>query len=246
MMVLNSRSFLSPLLAVLVFSRCQPAPKPHCQAVIVLDKTNSVSYAKRWPLLRQEITEDFVRTYFTAIENIQCSRLIITGNTRFSPEVSRFDEVRPNAEGRSGEEDLEKWEEDKQDWIDREANRVDSLVSVRCTSNTTDIFSIFSGIQQVQRTNGSWDSVKVFIFSDMVNTAGPDNMNRMPLDSANAMGREVCKRLIRQGQITAGNTENIYLTIYTPDTMDHPALVNLFWKGFFAEWGLSEKHYHFE
>jgi hypothetical protein len=253
MMAPNSKSFHKLLIAAFLIAGCRPTERPFpphkCQAIVVLDKTSSVSYINRLPKLQQEFTRAFDRTYASATKDIQSSRLVITGNTSVFPAPNHFGKDCPNVEegSRKSEEEYQRWLAEKRKWIFDEIKQVISLIESPCTSNTTDIFSIFSGIQQVQKSNAPWDSVNVFIFSDMVNTCSPFNMLRETnVKNAYQKGKNICQTLIDHGQISAGKTENLYLTIYTPDEMGNTALVNQFWKGFFEQWGLQETHYHFE
>jgi hypothetical protein len=241
-----------PLVALLI-AGCNtiqaPGPRYKCQAVIIVDKTNSVDYTDKLPLLQQELARNFELTYGSATKNIQSSRLIITGITKVFPDLNHFSKDCPDAEeeSRSEEEAREKWKMEKRKWMADELKYVISLIKSPCNSNTTDVFSIFSGIQQVQQNNGPWDSINVFIFSDMINTSSPINLlTDITLNNAHEKGKTICQNLIDHGQISSGNTENLYLTIYTPDKMEKPAIVNQFWKGFFQQWGLQDTHYHFE
>jgi hypothetical protein len=252
MTVLNLRFYPNLFVAACLLAGCTMEKKPpihRCQALVVLDKTNSVSYSDRAPDFQQEFAGKFERTYASATRDIQCSSLIITGRTRVFPELNYFDKDCPGdaEDSRSGQEALRNWKTEKRKWISNEIKKVDSLLRSPCNSNRTDIFSIFSGIDQVQKDNGPWDSINVFIFSDLINTTGLINMlTEINTNNAHEKGVHVCQSLIDHRQISAGNTQNLYLTIYTPSNMENTGQVNQFWKGFFEKWGLLESHYHFE
>lgn len=253
MMVRNSRSLLKWLAAVLVLGGCgrqQDAPLAHrCQLVVVLDKTASVSYTRKLPLIQPELLRAYSRTYATATKDIQSSLLIIKDNTRVFPELFRFDMDHPvgDEESRIYQQELLQWNTGKRKWLaDRVKDIVDRMDSP-CRSNTTDVFSIFSGIDQVQKNDGKWDSIEVLIFSDMVNTCKPINMRRgVTVDNAKAKGTAICADLIERGQISASGNENLRFTIYPPDDMENTGAVQLFWNGFFDRWGLKPGQYRFE
>jgi hypothetical protein len=251
MMELSSKSFRKPFIAAALFaSSCYGVNKPiqhKCEAIVVLDKTNSVSYSKRLPQLGKELTGKLLQTYDLSTQCIQCSRFTITGNTEVFPTVDHFDKVCPIDDGsRTSHENWLLWQMAKKKWVYDEVKMVDSLITSPCISNTTDIFSIFSGFEQVQQSGAPWDSINVFIFSDMVNTTGMINM-AVGLNANNARnkGKSVYQKLLDQGRVTTGNTDNLYLTIYTPDSVNNSEAVYQFWQGFFAQWGLSKSHYKF-
>lgn len=251
-MVPNSKLFPKIVIASFLVVACgatgiDPAPSCKCQAVVVVDKTNSVSFTDRLPQLQQELTRDLEYTYGNTTKDIQISHLIITGHTRVFPVPDHFYMDYPSGEegSRSYEEQLHSWNIAKRKWIADEVKQVVSLIESPCNDNTTDIFSIFSGIQQVQKNNGPWDSVKVFIFSDMINTCNPINLvTGITVNNAYQKGKKVCENLIDHGLISKGNTQNLHLTIYTPANMNQSAKVSQFWKGFFEQWGLQD--YQFE
>ena len=132
--------------------------------------------------------------------------------------------------------------------MDEKWSRSDYPVDTDCTINSTDVFSIFDGIRQVQKNNGPWDSINVIIFSDMINTTRLINMNTKDITVANASdkGKSICQSLINSKRLTPGETENLFLTIYTPGNMNQTAFVYHFWEGFFKQWGLHEDHYNFQ
>ena len=252
-MEVNLKSFRKLVIAVFLIVGCDNKNEPlythKNQAVVILDKTNSVCYTNSLPKLRQELIRNFEQTYVSTTKDIQYSRLVITGDTRVFPVPCRFENDYPvgDDDDRMIQTERQRWKMDKRKWIFDELKQVDSLIQSPCKSNTTDIFSIFDGIQQVQNTKGPWDSLNVFIFSDMVNTNRTINMKTgITMENANAKGKRICQDLIEHGQITTEKNGNLYLTIYTPDNMDKTALVKQFWKGFFEQWGLRETHYHFE
>ena len=252
-MALNLRLSLRIHLAAFFITGCGYTVIPpilhKCQAVIVVDKTNSVSYIARLPKLQVELSNNLYRTYACATKNILCSRLVITGGTRVFPDRDYFNEEHPEGDedSRIYQQNLQRWSTAKRKWISDEVEQVVSLIQNPCHSNSTDIFSIFSGIQQVQDTDGHWDSVNVYIFSDMINTSHQLNMISGINDgNAEKKGKIECQHMIEQGKISKENIDNLYLTIYTPDNLENSNKVNQFWKGFFDQWGLSRNHYRFE
>jgi hypothetical protein len=256
MMAVNLKFCLKLVTATLLMVGCGatnvPAPIHRCQAVVVVDKTNSVSYTNKLPLLQARFGRAFEGTYVSSVKDIQTARLVITGNTGVFPELHSFYTGYPQGEegSRSYDNDLQRWNIEKRKWIAVEERQTIALIESACNSNTTDIFSIFNGIGQLQTAKGHWDSINVFIFSDMTNTcASTINMNsskQVTVQNAFEKGKTICHNLMTSGQLSSGNTDNLYLTIYTPDKMDNTALVSQFWKGFFEQWGLAEDHYHFE
>lgn len=181
-MAVNSKLFHKFFIAILLILGCGNVKDlllPHkCQVVVVLDKTNSVSYINKLPRLQQVFARNFELTYAFMEKNIQCSHLIITGNTQVFPDVDPFSKDCPYAEeqNRTTEAAIQRWKTEKRKWISDEIRQIISLIESPCNSNTTDIFSIFSGIQEVQKNNGPWDTINVFVFSDMINTSKPINM----------------------------------------------------------------------
>jgi hypothetical protein len=251
-MVPNSRLFHKIILTVFSVVGCtsdKGSPPHKCQAIVVVDKTNSVSFINRLPILKGKLRRDIESTYASAEKDILISQLVITGSTRVFPDPNYFGKDCPDddLDSRPGQIARQKWNSEKRKWISDEVQQVVSLIQSPCNSNTTDIFSIFNGIQQAQKWNGPWDSVNVFSFSDMINTSSPINLlTDITINNAHEKGKAVCQNLIDHGQISSGNNENLYLTIYTPDKMEKTALVNQFWRGFFEQWGLQDTHYHFE
>jgi len=252
MTVRKSRSFLSISVAGIFLLGCQQVEKEtvrRCQLLVILDKTASVNYTQKREKIHQALTRDFARTYASATKDIQSSLLVITGNTVVFPEPFRFDVDKPMGEegSRIYQQSLLEWHTGKRKWlsgrIDDICNRIDSP----CRSTRTDIFSIFSGIAQVQKDGGPWDSVVVDIFSDMVNTSRTFNMaTDTSLNNAREKGKTVCADLMQKGVITPVANENLHLTIYTPDSMVNTGAVNQFWAGFFEHWGLKPNQYRFE
>jgi hypothetical protein len=183
------------------------------------------------------------------MNDIQLSRFIINGDTRVFPEPERFNIECPNPrpESRSEVEAFQNWQVEKTKWISNQVKQVINLIKQPPYSSSTDVFSIFSGLEQVQRVDGPWDNIRVLVFSDMIHTMNGHNM-KSGLTASNAVlkGKEECLSLISQGTIKKGSFNNIYLTIYTPDEMTESAIISAFWKGFFEEWGLQETQYHFE
>jgi hypothetical protein len=180
---------------------------------------------------------------------IQCSRLTIEGRTQVIPVFDRFDEKYPEGDedSRTFQEQVENWEAEKRKWLSNEVNQIQSMIGAPCNSKRTDIFSIFYGIQQIQKIDTPWNKVNVLIFSDMTNTDHHLNMlSDITIINAYDTGKSICKQLIQEGQISTECNENLYLTIYTPYRMVKTAEVKRFWDGFFQQWGLQESHYHFE
>jgi len=250
MTVANSKLFHKIFIAAILLSGCGHTgmTPPKYQAVIVVDKTNSIVYTKR-AQLEQKVALNIEQTYASATNDIQLSLLKITGNTQVIPAFDRFEEKYPDEEegSRRYEEELLRWKTKKRIWISDEERQIDSLIESSCKSNTTDIFSTFTGIQQAQKNHGPWDSISVYILSDMTNTSGSVNMLKLKCsDTAFNRGKMVCRGLITQGQILTGNTENLHLIIYTPGNMQKTELITRFWEGFFEQWGLKVSQYQFE
>jgi len=224
------------------------APTYKCQLVVVLDKTGSVSYANRLPDVQQKLASEFARTYGSAEKNIQTSLFEITGDTKVFPEFNRFEKGRPVDDGsRGSQEAVQHWDTQKRTWLSDRVKDIVARINIPCTSKSTDIFSVFSGIEDVQKNGGAWDSVDVVIFSDMVNTGRRINMNR-EIDMANAKvkGGAICNDLIKTGQLSGTGKDNLYLTIYIPDDVKKTAELKQFWEGFFEQWGLKRDHYRIE
>ena len=249
MMTANLKSFHKIFIAGLLFSGCGTnAPTPKCQAVIVVDKTSSMGYANQ-ARLEQKIAHNIEQTYAAARSDIQLSVLKIKSNTQVIPTFDRFEEKYPDEEdgGRTYEDEVRGWKAREKTWITDEERQIDSLIENPCLSRSTDIFSTFKGIQETQKNNGPWDSVNVYILSDMINTSGTVNLNRMsPNDTPFSKGKSACRDLITQGQLSAGNTENLRLVVYTPGNMQNSGPVIQFWEGFFEQWGLKDSQYQFE
>lgn len=249
MMAANLKSFHKAIIVVLLLSGCGPKiPSPKYQAVIVVDKTNSIVYSDP-AKLKQEIARGLEQTYNAAKDDIQLSILKITGKTQVIPAFDRFEEQYPDEEdeGRTYQAELLRWKARKRTWISDQERLIDSLIECPCKSNTTDIFSIFNGIQEAKENHEPWDSVNVYILSDMTNTSAPFNMSKLTsFDTALNRGKMVCQDLIAQGQISAGSIKNLHLIIYTPGNMQNTGLIKRFWEGFFKQWGLTESQYQFE
>jgi hypothetical protein len=252
-MVLNSRLFLSLICILLIHSCVTPPPPPEKesknQLVIVIDKSASVTYENKISNIQSELKRIFNEVYGKSSEHIMLSKFVINGDTRIFPEPVRFNIPCPNPypESRSEVEALQNWKIEKAKWMSARINETVSLIKKPPYSSSTDIFAIFSGLEQVQRVDGPWDAIKVLVFSDMINTANGRNM-KQGLTEGNAFnkGKEECKELISQGSLSKKNIDNLYITIYTPDQMPESGIISAFWKGFFDEWGLPEEKYHFE
>jgi hypothetical protein len=224
-------------------------PKHKCQLVVVLDKTNSVTYVQKREHIRQELMSKFDRTYDGATNNIQSSLLVITGSTSVFPVLYRFEVQLPAGEddNRGYQEALLQWNTEKRKWLAGRVKEVVGRIDSPCRSNTTDIFSIFSGIAQVQKNDGPWDSINVMVFSDMVNTCSSLNMRSgVNIQNAREKGKTMCKDLIAGGRMAATGNENLYFKVYTPDMMENTEAVNLVWTSFFQQWGLKPDQYRFE
>ncbi len=256
MMELNLKSFLKFLTIAFLIEGCgmtdkpDPASFPHkCQAVVIIDKTNSVSFTSKLPKLQKEINDKLETTYATATKGVQSAHLIITGNTNVFPEYNYFRSLYPEGDedSRTYQQALLNWKTEKRKWIFQEVKQVVTLIEGPCNNNRTDVFSIFSGIQQAQKNNAPWDSVNIIIFSDMINTCGPLNMlKQITVSNAQGKGKEVCQSLLNNGEISRENIDKLYLTIYTPENMVNTNVVSQFWKGFFGNWGMKDTQYHFE
>jgi len=240
-------------LAALLLVACgqeRIAARAHkCQLVVVLDKTNSVTYKQKLPHIRQELLWNFSNIYDAATKDIQSSRLVITDSTSVFPEPARFRRDQPVGEedSRGYQQALLQWKTEKRKWLADRVKDVVEKIESPCNHNTTDVLSIFSGIAQVQKNDGPWDSVVVVIFSDMVNTSRPVNMIRdLTLDNAKTKGIKVCSDLLARREISNDNNGNLFFTVYTPDRMENTEKVILFWTGFFEKWGLKTKQYRFE
>jgi hypothetical protein len=252
-MVVNLRSCLS-LIGILFITSCITAPEQterqeKNQLVIVIDKSKSVTYTNKLSNIESELKRSFQETYGKAMDHIQLSRFIINGDTRIFPEPERFNIPCPNPhpESRSEVEAFQNWQVEKTKWISNQGKQVINLIKQPSYSTSTDVFSIFSGLEQVQRVDGPWDHIRVMIFSDMIHTMNGHNMKKgLTASNAFAKGKEECRSLITQGTIRKGSIGNVYLAIYTPDEMPESAIISAFWKGFFEEWGLPETQYHFE
>ena len=252
-MVVNLRYCLS-LISILFITSCIETPEireepAKNQLVIVLDKSNSVTYNSKLLNIESELKRNFQEMYGRSLDHIQLSKFIINGDTRIFPEPERFNIPcpNPNPESRSEVTAFQNWQVEKTKWISSQIRNTIDLIKQPPYSMRTDVFSIFSGLEQVQRVDGPWDRIKVMIFSDMIHTVSGRNMKK-GLTEANAFekGKEECRSLMAQGTIKKGSLGNVYLTIYTPDTMPESAVISGFWKGFFEEWGLGESQYHFE
>jgi hypothetical protein len=252
-MELNLKLFLSSLIYIVAGSACTSKPdldkSSKNQLVVVIDKSKSVTFNSRIETIKSNLTREFETVYKYATNNIQYSGFTITEDTRVFPSPHRFERRcnNFNPENRTEQQELDDWYAEKERWYSDNINETIKSLEAEPTSKSTDIFSALSGVQQVQTTGGPWDSVNVIIFSDMINTTDGHNMRRgLTLENALAKGKSECQVLINQGRLKKGNTGNLYLTIYTPDNMSETTNVNLFWKGFFEEWGLAVDQYHFE
>lgn len=251
MTVRSSRSFLKLILAAVILTGCgrpDVLVTPHkCQLLVVLDKTNSVSYVRKRSHIQEELVRRFNGAYADATKDIACWSMVITGNTNVFAVPERFGKDRPEGEedSREQQERVQRWNSEKRVWLAERVKEIGAGIDSACHNNRTDIFSIFNGIGQVQKEAGKGDSVMVIIFSDMVNTSGPMNLLRdLTMDNARDKGKAVCSQMMRRGEMSG--TENLDLTIYTPDEMENSAEVKLFWDGFFGQWGLRQDQYHFE
>lgn len=250
-MELNLKSFHKCVIAVVCLTGCGPStpPTPHrCQAIFVLDKTNSVAYDTGSHRLEQELARDFQQSYGFGTTGIQCSRFIIKENSMVFPEIDKFDEAYPGGpeDSRETQQMRQRWNMKKREWIFDEVHLMDSLINCPCNANTTDIFPIFSGIQQVQSNNEPEDTINVYIFSDMINTTSQENMVTMKTTDIFEKGRSVCRNMLQQKHIFPLDTGNLYLKIYAPKTMKNSDEVQRFWNGFFDQWGLPKSHCSFE
>lgn len=251
MTVRSSRSLLSLIVAAIVLAGCgrpEVLVTHKCQLLVVLDKTNSVSYVRKRPHIQDELLRRFNGTYGGATKDIASWLLVITGNTNVFAVPARFGEDRPIGEedSREQQQKVQRWNTEKRIWLADRVKDIGSLIDSPCGSNRTDIFSIFNGIGQVQKEGRPGDSVTVIIFSDMVNTSGPINMlnKGLSVDNAREKGKAICSAMMKRGEVSG--TENLDLTIYTPDEMENSGVVKLFWDGFFEQWGLKPEQYHFE
>jgi hypothetical protein len=252
-MVVNLRSCLS--LAFLFFiTSCISTPEPvekeqKNQLVIVLDKSASVTYNNKLDNIESELKRNFQEIYGRSRNHIQLSKFVISGDTRIFPEPVRFSTPcpNPNPESRSEVEAFQNWQVEKNKWISNQIKHTVDHIKKEPYSSSTDVFAIFSGLEQVQRVDGPWDKIKVLVFSDMIHTVSGHNM-KAGLTESNSLskGKEECRILLNNGTIKKGSLENVYLTIYTPDNMPESGLISTFWRGFFEEWGLPESQYHFE
>lgn len=252
-MVVNLRSCLSLVLLFFITS-CASTPETtereiKNQLVIVLDKSNSVTYDNKLDDIESELKRNFQDLYGKSRNHIQLSKFVISGDTRIFPEPERFTLAcpNPNPESRSEVEAFQNWQVEKSKWVSSQIKNTINEIKKTPYASRTDVFAIFSGLEQVQRVDGPWDNIKVMIFSDMIHTVSGHNMKE-GLTESNALskGKDECRVLINNGTIKKGSFENIYLTIYTPDNMPASGTISTFWKGFFEEWGLPESQYHFE
>jgi hypothetical protein len=252
-MELNLRFCLNIICILFVQSCVSPPPPPEKeyknQLVIVIDKSNSVTYKNKTENIESELRRNFQEAYGKALDHIQLSRFTINGDTRTFPEPVRFDVPCPDPqpESRSEVEAFQNWQIQKAKWISSQIKQTLENIEQPPYASRTDVFSIFSGLEQVQYVDGPWDEVRVMIFSDMIHTVNGKNMRQgLTQDNAFEKGKEQCKALIDQGTIRKVSTSNLYITVYTPDNMPESSLFSAFWKGFFEEWGLPESQYHFQ
>jgi hypothetical protein len=222
------------------------------QILVVIDKTASVNYQQRMNDLKSELRSNFNNTYDDMYDHIQVYEMIINGNTKVFPSCIKFTKQCPNVnpESRSETEDLEDWKFSKKKWLQSIQDSILTTVKAPCNSNRTDIFGVFEAIQEVQKSDGGhWDSIEVFICSDMVHTLSDFNMLKM-LNTKNAFssGKTKCDDLINDKKIKKLGKEqkNIKFEIYTPPTVVNSSIIRTFWQGFFQEWGLPDLNYSFQ
>jgi hypothetical protein len=210
--------------------------------IIVVDKSHSVSYAKQKDKISSELKRKFSDTYDSSYEDLQIARMTIEGSTKPFAEHIRFLKKCPaiDPQSRSEEQELENWRHEKKRWLDKNRNEVLQLIDSTNYSNKTDIFNIFGGIQDAQENSGPWDKVDVIIFSDMIHTLNDLNMQKgLTVANAYGEGQAAFQSLLKEKRIERGGTQDIRITIYTPDEMNSADAIKLFWKGFFEEWGLN-------
>jgi hypothetical protein len=217
--------------------------------VAVVDKSQSVTFNNNKDKIQQELKQKFDKIYKNSYQNIQYALLTINNNTRVIPDFNRFHKECPNMnpESRSQEQALEDWQEDKKKWLNESCTRILNLIQQKPSSNSTDIFGIFSGVTEVQKTDGPWDKIEIVIFSDMIHTLDGHNMMQgLTTENAYQAGKNECQTLLAQNSISKANNKNLHFTIYTPDKLDNSGSIRLFWKGFFEKWGLTENQWQFE
>jgi hypothetical protein len=251
-MELSSKLLRSASLLILLtgcYASDTKPKSPKNQLVIVLDKSQSVSYENKIANVFLNLKAAFKNTYTNCYEGIQFSKFEINGDTRVFPAPIRFELKCPtiNPESRSEQLALQSWQLNRDKWLNVQATNIANQIKETPNSKTTDVFSIFEGLQQVQKSDGPWDRINVLIFSDLINTTSVLNMNSIVNNSnPHQLGKNICASLVQTGRIRKGNLQNIYITIYPPDRMQHTLQYNSFWKGFFQEWGIPDNQYRFE
>ena len=148
-MVLNLRLFLSLICILLIHSCVSPPPPPEKeyknQLVIVIDKSNSVTYDNKIENIQSELKRIFNEVYGKSLDHIQLSKFVINGDTRIFPEPVRFNLPCPNAhpESRSEVSALQNWQMEKAKWISTRISETVRAIQQPPYSNSTDVFSIF-------------------------------------------------------------------------------------------------------
>src|SRR5687768_18480320 len=133
-MVLNLRSFLSLICILLIHSCVSPPPPPEKeyknQLVIVIDKSNSVTYDNKISNIQSELKRNFNEVYGKSLHHIQLSKFVINDDTRIFPEPVRFNIPCPNPdpESRSEVEALQNWQVEKAKWISSRITETVNLI----------------------------------------------------------------------------------------------------------------------
>lgn len=248
----NLKLSISVLCCLLIFNSCaaQSAPDrkaPRKQVVVVLDKSKSVTYDSKAAVIKTWLKRKFLDVYGEAKDVFQYSTIFINDQTRVFPAPVNFTArcLYPEPATRLEEMELTKWKAKKNKWLNKHVDSLYNQIMMPPNGKRTDIYSMFEAVQNVQKSNGPWEEITVLVFSDMVHTASGD-FKQLTIENAYAKGRDACAKLVRQMRIAKGNTANLRFHIYTPDNMSNTHIVNLFWKGFFAEWGITESQYQFQ
>lgn len=219
------------------------------QLVVVVDKSSSVSYEDKISDVRNELFRNFNSAYDSAMDLIQYSLFTINEQTKSFADPVRFNKKCGAMQkgARTDKKTYKDWQEVKNIWINSQVQKITDLIHQNPQSQSTDVFSIFTGLQHTQAFDGPWDRIRVLIYSDMIHTMDGHNM-RKGLNKENAFekGKVELRDLLQHGRIKKGDTKNLFLTIYTPTKMEDPSTIELFWKGFFEEWGLPESQYQFQ